>query len=70
MDDNVVNHQMLKLASVPAALVAGLSWGDIASMLAACYTVLLIIDFLWVKVMRPQARKRGWVTPTNHGDLK
>lgn len=49
-----------KAGVAAAAVVAGLSWGDIASILAAAYTALLIGEWVWKKVLRPFAERRGW----------
>lgn len=67
--DDTVKHPIAKLVSVPFALAGGLSWGDIASMLAAGYTALLILDFVWVKWVRPMLRDRGYIAPGN-GDTE
>ena len=64
-----VKYPVVKLASVVAATSVGLSWNDIAAMVATAYTFLLILDFLWKKIGKPYARSRGWVEPTVHGDL-
>lgn len=50
----------LKLGSVWAA-VGVTSWADVAAVLAALYSGLLICEFLWKKVIRPVLRWRGLV---------
>lgn len=54
-------------------------WGTIAAVLAALYTVLLIVEWVWKRIGRPIAEARGWVKPrrrrrsddddTDRGDL-
>jgi hypothetical protein len=41
--------------------VAITSWADIAAMLAAVYTLLLILEWLWKKFGRPFAENHGWI---------
>lgn len=56
MDDQV-KHPVLKLTSAGFAWLGGLTWGEIAQILAAVYTGLLICDFIWVRWIRPNIRK-------------
>lgn len=42
-------------------LASSTDWAQIASMLAALYTLLLIVEWLWRKLLRPVAEARGWV---------
>lgn len=44
----------LKLGSVWAA-VGVTSWADVAAILAAIYSGLLVCEFLWKKVIKPLA---------------
>lgn len=44
-----------------ADVVGGTDWGQIAAMMAAGYTMLLIIEWFWKRVCRPFAESRGWV---------
>lgn len=72
MNDNQVNHPVLKLASVGAAWWAGMSWGELASMLAALYTLLLITDWVWKRFGKPFAIRMGWRkgTPRDYMDTR
>lgn len=36
-------------------------WTQLASMLAALYTALLIVEWIWRRLLRPLAEDRGWV---------
>lgn len=60
MNDDI-KHPAIKGASVGAALVGGLTWGELASMLAALYTGCLLIEWLWKRVLKPLAQRRGWL---------
>ena len=61
MNDNTVQHAFAKAASAIVFTFAGLSWSEIAALLAACYTSLLIIDWFWVRLWRPMLEARGWL---------
>lgn len=37
------------------------SWADAASAVAALYTMLLIGEWTWKKILRPFAETRGWI---------
>lgn len=50
----------IKIASAWAATLFT-SWADVASFLAAVYTLLLILEWLWKLCGRPYAEQRGWV---------
>lgn len=69
MNDEV-KHPVLKAASVGAAWLGGMTWGEFASMLASIYTSLLIIEWLWKRWGKPLAIRRGWMrgTPRNFMD--
>ena len=49
-----------KLGSVWAA-VGVTSWADVAAVLAAVYSALLIIEFAWKKAIKPFLQWRGWL---------
>ena len=61
MTDTEVKHPVVKGASVLLAWATGMTWGEFASMLAAVYTLLLIVDWFWKRIGRPLAVRRGWV---------
>lgn len=43
------------------AAVGITSWAEAASALAALYTVLLIAEWLWKRLVRPFCESKGWV---------
>ncbi len=45
------------------AAVNAIPWGNIASIGAVVYTSLLISEWLWKRLLRPLAERRGWVKP-------
>ena len=51
-----------KLASVWAA-VGITSWADAAAAAAFCYSMLLISEWIWKKLLRGLFERRGWVKP-------
>lgn len=70
MKDDQINHPVLKAVSVGVAWLGGMTWGELASMLASIYTGLLIIDWLWKRWLKPLAIRRGWIkgVPRNFMD--
>lgn len=59
-DHGQISAPILKATSA-WGVVAITSLADIASMLAAIYTLLLIGEWCWKKVVRPFAEARRWV---------
>lgn len=57
---NAVSMPVVKVITAWAA-VGITSWADVASILAALYTFLLLLDFLWKRFGRPFCEERGWV---------
>ncbi len=57
---NEVSHPLAKGLSVFGAWLAGMKWGDIASALAAAYTLLLIFEWFWKRFWRTFLIERGW----------
>lgn len=49
-----------KIASAWAA-VGLTSWADVASALAALYTVILIFEWVWKKFLRPGLETKGYI---------
>lgn len=37
------------------------SWADVAAFLAAVYSFILILEWIWKKFGRPFAESKGWV---------
>lgn len=58
--DNTVGMPAVKLASVWGA-VAVTSWADLAAMLAAIYTLILIGEWFFKKFIRPFCERHGWM---------
>jgi hypothetical protein len=65
--DNLTSEQRegviasTKLGTVWAA-VGITTWADFAAFMAAIYSVLLVGEFAWKKMLRPFAEWRGWIT--------
>lgn len=57
---STVTAPVVKVVSAWAA-VGITSWADFASAMAAAYTALLILDWLWKKFGRPFCEDRGWI---------
>lgn len=45
------------------AFVGITSWADFAAMLAAIYSMLMIVDFFWKKFVRGWCIRVGWLPP-------
>lgn len=61
MNDDI-KHVPAKAASVGLAWLGGMTWGEIASMMAALYTGCLFIEWMWKKLGKPLAQRRGWTS--------
>lgn len=60
MNDDI-KHPAVKAASAVGVLAGSMSWNEIAAMLAALYTACLIIEWLWKRLLKPLAQRRGWI---------
>jgi hypothetical protein len=58
--DAAITHPVLKLVTAWLA-ISITSWADVASILAALYTLLLIGEWLWKRLVRPRLEGRGLV---------
>jgi hypothetical protein len=62
MTDDTIKHPLAKGLSTGAIfLVDGMSWSDIAAMLAALYTFCLLTEWAWKRVWKPLAQRLGWI---------
>lgn len=55
-----VDHAGLKITTAWVA-TAFTSWAEFAAFLAAIYTMCLLGEWLWRKILRPFAERHGWV---------
>lgn len=55
-----VANPEIKIASA-WALVGITSWADFAAFVAAIYTLILLGEWFWKKVIRPACESRGWL---------
>lgn len=61
MNDDV-KHPVIKAASgTVLAVWSDMSWGERAQMAAFLYTLCLLIEWLWKRVLKPLAQRRGWI---------
>jgi len=61
MTDDTIKHPVAKAASAGVVFLGGMTWGEVASMLATIYTACLIIEWLWKRLLKPAAQARGWI---------
>jgi len=57
---DVIDSPLLKVATAWAA-IGITSWADFASFLAAAYSMCLLAEWLWKKLIKPLAMRRGWI---------
>lgn len=60
MNDDI-KQPVAKGVSAIGLTVSSMSWGDIAQMLAALYTLCLITEWFWKRVLKPFAQQQGWI---------
>lgn len=55
----------VKAAEAAVSPEAAAVWtlGDMASLAALVYSLCLLIEWLWKRVLKPIAQRRGWVKP-------
>lgn len=61
--DTPIHNQAAKAAGALSLSFAGLTISDWAALAALVYSVLLIGEWLWKRVFKAVAIRRGWVTP-------
>ena len=62
MEHTTIEAPVAKVAtSITAVALGALSWSDIAAILAAIYSTLLISEWMWKRVFRPLAIRRRWI---------
>lgn len=74
MNEEQITHPVLKVASSIGTAVGSQfmprTWSEAAAMLSAFLTALFIIEWLWKRIGKPLAIRRGWMkgTPRNFMD--
>ena len=61
MTDDPIRYPVLKGISAVIAAIGGLTWSQTASMVATIYTTCLLIEWVWKRLLKPYAQRRGWV---------
>lgn len=56
-----IKHPVAKVASAGLVFLGGMTWGEVASMLAALYTACLVTEWAWKRVLKPMAQRMGWI---------
>ena len=59
--DSTISHPVAKALSL-WTLVGISSWTDVAAFLGCIYSTLLIAEWVWKKLLRAYARRKGWIT--------
>lgn len=60
-DDTQIHHPAFKACSVIFLWMCSMTWGELASMLAAIYTFCLLMEWGWKKILKPIAIHHGWM---------
>ena len=58
-----VAHPAVKILTAWAATLGLSTWSDLAALLAAIYSLILISEWFWKKCGRHFAEQRGWAKP-------
>ena len=56
-----IKHPAVKAASGILASVGAMSWGELAQAAAFIYSACLIVEWVWKRVLKPLAQRRGWI---------
>lgn len=57
-----IKHPVIKAASgTVVGAWAAMSWGERAQMAAFVYTMALLVEWLWKRLLKPLAQRRGWI---------
>lgn len=64
-ETDAVQHPVLKAVSAIGFTLLGHSWGEIAAMVAALYTMCLLTEWVWKRVLKPLAIQQGWLKGRN-----
>lgn len=75
--DDQISHPVVKFASAVVVWATSLTWGERAQVAAFAYTMLLIFDWFWRRILRPWLIACDWwpksspyLRETAHGDLE
>lgn len=58
---STVDAPVTKAATAIAASLTVATWTDIAAILAALYSAILIGEWVWKKWLRPYCECKGWI---------
>lgn len=58
-----VDAPVVKATTAMVASFGLASWSDLAAFLAAVYSLLLIVEWVWKKFLRACLERRGWLKP-------
>ncbi len=56
-----VNNPIAKAGTALGGAFVVSSWSDIAAFLAAVYSAILLLEWVWKRVGRPFCEQRGWI---------
>lgn len=58
-----VSHPLVKIFSAWAAAFGLSTWSDVAAFLAALYSFILLMEWVWKRFGRGLMERFGWVKP-------
>ena len=63
MQDTPINHAAVKVASAVGVFATIDLWTTLGKVCAATYSILILAEWVWKRVIKPVAIKRGWIKP-------
>ena len=49
-----IQHQLAKVGTASGAVIAGYTWPDIAAILASVYSLVLLSEWVWKRLLKPR----------------
>jgi len=66
---DTIRFAFLKFVSALGVLFTIEAWTTLGKMAAAFYSIAIFSEWLWKKVIKPLAVRRGWRNDTQRGEL-
>lgn len=62
MGDSPIHHAGVKLVTAVGVAMTIDLWTTIGKLCAASYSILILGEWVWKRVIRPHAVRRGWLS--------
>jgi hypothetical protein len=63
-----VGHPVLKVLTAWLAVVGISSWAEAAAFIGFLYTLCLMGEWVWKRIVKPYCARRGWIERRKRGD--